>query len=44
MNPTRALHLVGQRLRLDDITRHLLEEGTLKRAGGADAPHLTHGE
>jgi transaldolase len=31
MNATRTLHDIGQRLRLDNITRDLLECGTLKR-------------
>jgi transaldolase len=31
VNPTRALHLIGQSLWLDNITRDLLEKGTLKR-------------
>jgi hypothetical protein len=31
LNPTRALHLIGQSLWLDNITRDLLEKGTLER-------------
>jgi transaldolase len=31
VNPTRALHDLGQSLWLDNITRELLEKGTLKR-------------
>jgi transaldolase len=31
MNPTRALHLAGQSLWLDNITRELLNGGTLRR-------------
>ena len=31
MNPTRQLHELGQRLWLDNITRQLLDDGTLER-------------
>ncbi len=31
MNPTQALHQLGQRLWLDNITRTLLDSGTLAR-------------
>lgn len=31
MNPTRALHESGQSIWLDNITRPLLDEGTLAR-------------
>jgi transaldolase len=31
MNPTKALHDLGQSLWLDNITRNLLNSGTLQR-------------
>jgi hypothetical protein len=31
MNPTNALHDLGQSLWLDNITRHLVNSGTLQR-------------
>jgi transaldolase len=31
MNPTKALHELGQSLWLDNITRNLLNSGTLQR-------------
>ena len=31
MNPTNALHDLGQRLWLDNITRNLVNSGTLQR-------------
>jgi transaldolase len=43
MKATQLLHNLGQRLWLDDITRDLLDSGTLKRYIVEDLARALHG-